>query len=215
MTSHDDKEMQKIHAHLHAHLPSSAALRTTAIESLLIEKGLVDPAAIDAWIDVFSDEVGPKRGAAVVAKAWCDPAFRDALLADATSTINAMGFETATTAHLTVIENTPDVHNLIVCTLCSCYPLALLGLPPSWYKLAAYRSRAVSAPRAVLAEFGVVLNDTVQVNVWDSTAEVRYFILPQRPAGTDGWSEEKLASIVTRNAMIGTQRQLLADAEGL
>lgn len=208
MKKHSSTEIQSIHRHLHSHLPSEPALRIKALESLLVEKGLVDSKAIDAWIETFSEDVGPKRGAAVVAKAWTNAAFRSRLLADASTVINEFGFETATTAHLQVVENTSDIHNLIVCTLCSCYPLALLGLPPSWYKSAAYRSRAIQDPRSILLEFGVKLSTEVRVTVWDSTAEIRYLVLPQRPPSTEGWSEEKLAGIVTRNSMIGTERSL-------
>ena len=208
MTDHDPGKIRKLHQELHSHLPPEPELRLKAIESLLVEKGLVNPEAIDAWVDVFSEEIGPKRGAAVVAKAWLDETFRQLLLTNAPEAIRQMGFETATTTHVIVVENDEHTHNLIVCTLCSCYPLALLGLPPTWYKSAAYRSRAVRDPRGVLAEFGVSLPPLVAVKVWDSTAEIRYFVLPQRPLGTEGWSAERLAGLVTRNSMIGTERDL-------
>ena len=208
MAEHDRDTIGRLHRALHSHLPPEPELRIMAIESLLAEKGLVDPEAIDAWIEVFSEEVGPMRGAKVVARAWVDADFRRLLLQDAAEAVRRMGYETATTAHLIVVENDTRTHHLIVCTLCSCYPMALLGLPPGWYKAAAYRSRAVRDPRGVLEEFGVSLPEEVAVKVWDSTAEVRYFVLPQRPPGTEGWSEEGLAAIVTRNAMIGTERDL-------
>ncbi len=209
MIDHDPNKIRSLHRHLRNHLPSEPELRVKAIESLLVEKGLIDPTAIDAWVEVFSDEIGPKRGASVVAKAWVDDEFRKLLLNDATAAIERMGYEAATTSHVMVVENDERTHNLIVCTLCSCYPMALLGIPPNWYKSAPYRSRAVRDPCGVLEEFGVRLPDGVRVQVWDSTAEIRYFVLPQRPEGTLDWSEERLAAIVTRNSMIGTQRDLL------
>jgi nitrile hydratase len=208
MTEHDPKTIQHIHEELHSHLPSEPALRAKALESLLVEKGLVDPAAVDAWVDVYSEEIGPKRGAQVVARAWTDPDYKARLLADGTEAIKELGFEGWGGGHLKVVENTDDVHNMVVCTLCSCYPITVLGVPPNWYKTAAYRSRAVREPRAVLAEFGVSLPDEVEVRVWDSTSELRYLVLPQRPANTEGWDNERLAAIVTRNSMVGTQREL-------
>jgi nitrile hydratase len=208
MTEHDPKTIQHIHEELHSHLPSEPALRAKALESLLVEKGLVDPAAVDAWVDVYSEEIGPKRGAQVVAWAWTDPNYKARLLADGTEAIKELGFEGWGGGHLKVVENTDDVHNMVVCTLCSCYPITVLGVPPNWYKTAAYRSRAVREPRAVLAEFGVSLPDEVEVRVWDSTSELRYLVLPQRPANTEGWDNERLAAIVTRNSMVGTQREL-------
>ena len=208
MTDRDPDTIATLHRAMHSHLPAEPELRVMAIESLLVEKGLVDPEAIDAWVEVFSEEIGPMRGASVVARAWVDADFRRLLLDDAPEAVRRMGYETATTAHLTVVENDARTHHLIVCTLCSCYPMALLGLPPRWYKSAAYRSRAVRDPRGVLAEFGVSLPEEVAVRVWDSTAEIRYFVLPQRPPGTEGWSEERLAAIVTRNSMIGADREL-------
>lgn len=205
MTEHDSKAVQKIHEELHSHLPSEPALRVKALESLLIEKNMVDPKTVDAWIEVYTEEIGPKCGGQIVARAWLDPAFKDRLLQDGSAAIAELGFDGA---HLTVVENTADLHNLIVCTLCSCYPTTVLGMPPSWYKMAAYRSRAVRDPRGVLAEFGVDLADDVAVRVSDSTAELRYLVLPQRPAGTEDWDEDRLARLVTRNAMIGTERDL-------
>ena len=208
MVKHASDDIARMHRELHSQLPSEPALRVKALESLLVEKGMVDPTTVDAWIEVYSEEVGPKRGAQVVAKAWLDPAFKARLLADGTDAITALGFEGWATGHLKVVENTPDVHNLVVCTLCSCYPHSVLGIPPAWYKMAVYRARAVRDPRGVLAEFDVMLGDDVEVRVWDSTSELRYMVLPQRPAGTDDWDEARLARIVTRNAMIGTDRDL-------
>ncbi len=177
--------------------------RVRRLETLLVEKGLVDPAAIDRLIDTYENKVGPRNGAKVVAKAWADPDYRSRLLADATAAIASLGFSGRQGEHMVAVENTPETHNLVVCTLCSCYPWPVLGLPPVWYKSPAYRSRAVSEPRAVLAEFGVDLPDSVQVDVWDSTAEIRYLVIPMRPAGTEGWSEDQLAGLVTRDSMIG------------
>ena len=178
-------------------------LRVKALESLLVEKGLVDPAALDVVIDTYENKVGPRNGAQVVARAWVDADFKRRLLEDGTGATAAMGFAGRQTDRLVVLENTPAVHNLVVCTLCSCYPWALLGLPPVWYKSAPYRSRAVLDPRGVLRELGTDLPAEVEVRVWDSTAEVRYLVLPERPAGTEGWSEAELAAIVTRDSMIG------------
>ncbi len=208
MSDHDSDRIAHIHHELHSHLPSEPALRVKALESLLVEKGMLDPATVDAWIEVFTEEIGPKRGAAIVAKAWTDPAFKARLLADGTAAITELGFEGWAGGHLKVVENTPTDHNLIVCTLCSCYPHSVLGIPPNWYKTAAYRARAVRDPRGVLAEFGEDVSDDVAIRVWDSTAELRYMVLPERPAGTDGWDEAALAGLVTRNAMIGTARDL-------
>ena len=205
MTKHDSNIVADIHEELHSHLPSEPALRVKALESLLVEKGLVDSAAVDAWVEVYTEDIGPKRGAEVVAHAWTDPEFKAQLLENGSEAIKALGLEQN---HLEVVENTPDVHNVVVCTLCSCYPISVLGIPPTWYKMAAYRSRAVRDPRGVLAEFGVQLADDMEVRVWDSTAELRYLVVPQRPAGTEGWDEAKLAQLVTRNSMIGTERDL-------
>jgi nitrile hydratase len=202
------------HPHHHDHprdqgrsdVPSDPALRTKALESLLMEKGLVDPAAIDAWVDAYEKKIGPRRGAEIVARAWVDPAFRLRLLHDATSTIETFGFLGREAQHVVVVENTPSTHNLVVCTLCSCYPWGLLGLPPRWYKAAPYRARSVIDPRGVLKEFGLVLGEEVEVLVWDSTAEIRYLVLPERPPGTDGLSEAELVALVTRDAMIGVAK---------
>lgn len=192
------------HDHPHMHLPSDPALRVKALETLLVQKGLIDPAALDAIIDTYEHKIGPKNGAQVVARAWHDPAFKTALMADATKAVSEMGFYGRQGEHIVAVENTPGLHNMVVCTLCSCYPWPLLGIPPGWYKSDAYRARAVREPRAVLAEFGVALPEDTKVRVWDSTAEVRYLVLPMRPSGTDGWTEEALAEIVTRDSMIGT-----------
>jgi len=179
-------------------------VRVRALESLLVEKGYVEPAALDRLIETYEKKIGPRNGARVVAKAWVDPAFRAWLLADASAAIASLGFAGRQGEHMIALENTPRVHNMVVCTLCSCYPWPVLGLPPVWYKSAPYRSRAVIDPRGVLREFGVTLPEEVEVRVWDSTAEVRYLVLPQRPAGTEGWSEDRLADLVTRDSMIGT-----------
>lgn len=186
-----------------AHLPSDPALRVKAMESLLIEKGLVREETIEAFIDAFEQQVGPHHGARVVAKAWLDSEFRERLLKNGTEAIRELGVIGNQTTDLVAVENTAQVHNLVVCTLCSCYPWTLLGLPPGWYKSFAYRSRVVREPRAVLKEFGVTLGEEVEVRVWDSTAEIRYLVIPERPAGTEGQSEEELAGLVTRDSMIG------------
>lgn len=187
----------------HSHL-SGIELRVRALESILVEKGYVDPAAIDALVETYAVKVGPRNGAKVVAKAWADPAYREWLRADATAAIASLGFIGRQGEHMVAVENTRDEHNMVVCTLCSCYPWPVLGLPPVWYKSAPYRSRAVLDPRGVLAEFGVHLPETTRVRVWDSTAEVRYLVIPMRPEGTDGMGEEALAELVTRDSMIGT-----------
>ena len=184
--------------------PSDLTLRVKALESLLVEKGLVDPAALDAIVDTYEHKIGPRNGTRVVAKAWSDPAYKARLLQDATAAIAELGYMGSQGEHMVAVENTPRVHNLVVCTLCSCYPIPILGLPPVWYKSAPYRSRAVREPRAVLQEVGVKLPEEVEVRVWDSTAEVRYLVLPERPVGTDGMTEEQLAALVTRDSMIGT-----------
>ena len=178
-------------------------VRVRALETLLTEKGYVDPAALAELIDAYQTRIGPRNGARVVARAWVDPEFRDWLYRDATAAIASLDYRGRQGEHMVAVEQTDDTHNMVVCTLCSCYPWPVLGLPPTWYKSAPYRSRAVSEPRAVLAEFGVTLPDDVNVRVWDSTAEIRYLVIPQRPAGTDGWSEEQLAELVTRDSMIG------------
>lgn len=204
----EPKKAAEIHRHLHSHLPSDPALRVKALESLAIEKGLVASETIDAWVEAYSEHIGPMRGARVVARAWVDPDFRQRLLVDAGEAIKEFGFEGSATGHLKAVANSATQHNLVVCTLCSCYPFSILGMSPAWYKSAEYRARAVREPRAVLAEFGVALPQDVGVRVWDSTAELRYIVIPERPAGTDGWDEDQLAAIVSRNAMIGTQRDL-------
>jgi nitrile hydratase len=197
------------HDHDHDHEqepPSDIALRVKALESLLVEKGLVEAAALDAIVDHYEHKVGPRNGARVVARAWRDPAYRERLLSDATAAIAELDFTGRQGEHMIAVENTDEVHNLVVCTLCSCYPWPVLGLPPVWYKSAPYRSRAVIDPRGVIAEFGTDLPQDVEVRVWDSTAEVRYLVIPQRPAGTEGLDEDALAALVTRDGMIGTAR---------
>jgi nitrile hydratase len=199
--------------HDHQDLPSDPALRVMALESLLVEKGLVDPAALDALIDTYEHKVGPRNGARVVARAWVDPEFKKRLLADGGSAITELGYATQGREHLVVVENTPQCHNLVVCTLCSCYPWPVLGLPPVWYKSTPYRSRAVIDPRGVLREFGLDLDEDVEIRVWDSTSEMRYLVLPERPAGSEAMSEEQLADLVTRDAMIGTAQVTLTGAQ--
>ena len=204
----DAEKVARIHQHLHSHLPSESALRVKALETLLVDNGLVNPQTIDAWVEAYTEQIGPKRGARVVARAWCDDAYRERLLADAPAAIEELGFQGKATGHLKVVENTATVHNLVVCTLCSCYPFGILGIAPAWYKAAAYRARAVRDPRGVLAEFGVDIDDSVEVRVWDSTAELRYMVLPVRPPGTESMNEDELTALVTRNSMIGTDRDL-------
>ncbi len=191
-------------SHEHTDPPSDPALRVKALESLLIEKGLIDAKALDAIIDTYENKIGPRNGAAVVARAWVDPDYKQRLLDDATAAIAELGFSGVQGEDMLVVENSPEVHNVVVCTLCSCYPWPTLGLPPVWYKAAPYRARAVADPRGVLKEFGVALPDDVEVRVWDSNAELRYLVLPERPEGTDGMSEDELAAMVTRDSMIGT-----------
>ena len=185
---------------------SGPALRVKALESLLIEKGLVEPKALDAIIDFYETKVGPHNGARIVARAWTDPAYKRRLLTDATAAIDEVGFGGSEGEDMLVLENAPKVHNMVVCTLCSCYPWPVLGLPPVWYKSSAYRARAVIDPRGLLKELGLELSDDVEVRVWDSTAELRYLVLPERPAGTDGWTDEQLAALVTRDAMVGVAK---------
>jgi nitrile hydratase len=201
------------HGHDHQELPSDPALRVMALESLLVEKGLVDPAALDALIDTYEHKIGPRNGARVVARAWLDPEYKNRLLTDATAAIGELGYEGGGQgAHMVVVENTPDCHNLVVCTLCSCYPWPVLGLPPVWYKSAPYRSRAVIDPRGALREFGLEIGENVEIRVWDSTSEMRYLVLPERPAGSEHLREDELAALVTRDAMIGTAEVTLAGA---
>ncbi len=195
---HDD------HDHPHALLPPDPALRVKALETLLTRKGLIDPAALDVIIDTYEHKIGPRNGAHVVARAWSDPAFKAALLEDATAMVADLGYFGRQGEHIVAVENTPQVHNMVVCTLCSCYPWPLLGVPPTWYKSDAYRARAVREPRRVLADFGVTLPEDTAVRVWDSTAEVRYLVIPQRPDGTDDLDEAALMDLVTRDSMIGT-----------
>ena len=197
---------QHDHDHDGQDVPSDLALRVKALESLLVEKGLVDPAALDALIDTYERKVGPRNGARVVARAWVDRDYKQRLLADATNAIAELGYGGRQGEHMVVVENTPQVHNLIVCTLCSCYPWTVLGLPPVWYKSAPYRSRAVIDPRGVLREFGLDLPQDVEVRVWDSTAELRYLVLPERPAGTGQMTEDQLAQLVNRDAMVGVAK---------
>ena len=194
----------------HQVMPSDPALRVKALESLLVEKGMVDPATLDTIVDAYETKVGPRNGARVVARAWVDPAFKKRLLDDGTRAIAELGYGGSQGEHMVVLENTPKVHNLVVCTLCSCYPWPVLGLPPTWYKSAPYRSRAVIDPRGVLREFGLQLPEEVEVRVWDSTAELRYLVLPERPAGAEALSEEQLASLVTRDAMVGVGKVTVA-----
>jgi nitrile hydratase len=202
------------HDHDRTEPPSDLVLRVQALESLLVDKGLVDPKAIDVLIDTYENKVGPRNGASVVARAWCDPDFKQWLLDDATAAIASMDYTGRQGEHMKVVANTPTVHNLVVCTLCSCYPWPVLGLPPVWYKAAPYRSRAVSDPRAVLQEFGTELGEEVEIRVWDSTSEMRYLVLPERPAGTDGWSQDDLAELVTRNSMIGVEKAASPETTG-
>jgi nitrile hydratase subunit alpha len=191
-------------AHQHSAPPPDPALRAKALESLLTEKGLIDPTAVDALIEQYEERIGPRNGAKVVARAWSDPEYKKRLLENATSAIAELGFSGVQGEDMVVVENTSTIHNLVVCTLCSCYPWPTLGLPPNWYKAAPYRSRAVADPRRVLHEFGVEVSDDIEVRVWDSNAELRYMVLPMRPPGTDGMSEDELATLVTRDSMIGT-----------
>jgi nitrile hydratase subunit alpha len=200
---HEHHEDHQHHEHGGQRIPSDPALRVMALESLLVGKGLVDPQALDALVEAYEHRIGPHNGAKVVARAWKDPAYKARLLDDATAAIAELGFGGLQGEHMMAVENTAQIHNLVVCTLCSCYPYPILGLPPVWYKSAAYRSRAVIDPRGVLREFGLELPAETQVRVWDSTAELRYLVLPQPPAGTERMSEERLASLVSRDAMIG------------
>ena len=202
MSTHDHDH------HDHGSELSEMQLRVRALETVLSEKGYIDPKALDLIVEAYETKIGPHNGAQIVAKAWSDPAFKARLLKDGTEAIRSLGVESRTGDHLNVVENTPSVHNMVVCTLCSCYPWEVLGLPPVWYKSAPYRSRAVKDPRGVLADFGVSLPKDTEIRVWDSTAETRYLVLPMRPAGTEGWSEEQLAELVTRDSMIGTGQPL-------
>ena len=200
--------------HEHQTVPADIALRVKALETVLVAKDIVDPAELDAIVDTYESRIGPRNGAQVVAKAWADPAYKARLLANGTGAIAELGFGGAQGEHMHVVENERKVHNIVVCTLCSCYPWPILGLPPVWYKSAPYRSRAVIDPRGVLREFGLDLDDDVEVRVWDSTADVRYLVLPERPAGTENLSESELAEIVTRDSMIGVAKVAPASARG-
>ena len=185
-------------------VPEAMQSRVSALQALLTQKGYIDPAALDVLIDTYQTQIGPRNGARVVARSWVDSAFRKWLLEDATAAIASLGYTGRQGEHMVAVENTPTCHHMVVCTLCSCYPWPVLGLPPTWYKSAPYRARAVREPRAVLADFGVTLSESTRIRVWDSTAEVRYLVVPQRPPHTQGWSEERLATLVTRDSMIGT-----------
>ena len=197
--SHDHK-----HEDAHSHLPSDPELRVKAIETLLLRKGLIDSETLDELIDTYENNIGPQNGAKVVAKAWVDESYKKRLLADATAAIRELSYQGRQGENMVVVENTPDIHNIVVCTLCSCYPWPVLGIPPTWYKSDEYRSRTVREPRKVLSEFGVNVDPKVKVKVWDSTAELRYLVLPMRPKGTEHLNESELAELVTRNSMIGT-----------
>ena len=192
------------HDHAHSHLPSDPELRVKAVETLLLNKGLIDSKTLDELIDTYENRIGPKNGANVVSKAWVDPEYKKRLLIDATSAIRELSYQGRQGENMVVVENTPEIHNVIVCTLCSCYPWPVLGIPPTWYKSDEYRSRTVREPRKVLFEFGLPLDPKVQIKVWDSTAEIRYLVLPMRPKGTENMNESELAELVTRNSMIGT-----------
>ena len=198
----DDHHHQ--HDHAHSHLPSDPELRVKAVETLLLNKGLIDSKTLDELIDTYENRIGPKNGAKVVAKAWVDPEYKKRLLNDATSAIRELSYQGRQGENMVVVENTPETHNVIVCTLCSCYPWPVLGIPPTWYKSDEYRSRTVREPRKVLLEFGLPLDPKVQIKVWDSTAEIRYLVLPMRPKGTENMDESELSELVTRNSMIGT-----------
>jgi nitrile hydratase len=205
MPRHEHHEHEH-HEHEHQAVPSDLALRVKALESLLVDKGIVDRAALDAIVDTYETKIGPRNGARVVARAWADPAFKKRLLTDASTAIAELGYSGGQGEDMVALENTPTIHNLVVCTLCSCYPWPVLGLPPVWYKSAPYRSRAVIDPRGVLREFGLELPEDVEVRVWDSTAELRYIVLPERPPGTERMSEEELAALVTRDSMVGVAK---------
>jgi nitrile hydratase len=213
-TGHAHAHTHQDHDHDHQAVPSDLTLRVKALESLLVEKGLVDRAALDAVVDSYETKIGPRNGAQVVARAWVDPAYKNRLLTDATAAIAELGYTGGQGEDMVVLENAPKVHNLVVCTLCSCYPWPILGLPPVWYKSAPYRSRAVIDPRGVLREFGLELAEDVEVRVWDSTAEVRYLVLPERPAGSENMTEEQLAGLVTRDSMVGVAKVTLSPAGG-
>ena len=199
------------HHHNHSVLPEEPELRVKAIETLLIQKGLIDPNTLNELIDTYENKIGPKNGARVIAKAWVDDYYKERLLKNSTKAIEELSYTGRQGEHMVVVENTPETHNMVVCTLCSCYPWPVLGLPPAWYKSDEYRARAVREPRKVLKEFGLSLNDNIKIKVWDSTSEMRYLVLPMRPDGKEGFSEDELAKIVTRNSMIGTGLPELKD----
>lgn len=207
MVSHDSEKVAAVHRELHSHLPSEPALRLKALETVLVEKDFLKPDSVDKWLENYAENVGPKNGAKVIARSWLDAEFAALLKENAAAAFVAAGVEAAS-YDLKAVFNAPMTHNLVVCTLCSCYPLRLIGMSPAWYKSTEYRARAVRDPRGVLREFGVDLGAEIEVRVWDSTSERRYIVVPQRPSGTEGWSEEALTSLVTRNAMIGTHRDL-------
>lgn len=208
MASYDSDKVAHIHEELHSHLPSEPALSVKSLESLLVEKGLLKADAVDNWLDNLAENIGPKNGALVIAKSWVDPQFEATLRSTAMKAFKELGLAEGGGYDVKAVFNKDSVHNLVVCTLCSCYPLRLIGMSPGWYKSNEYRARAVRDPRGVLRDFGVELDDDVEVRVWDSTSERRYLVIPQRPAGTEGWSEDELAKLVTRNSMIGTHRDL-------
>ncbi len=207
MVTYDSNKVARIHRELHSHLPPEPGLRVKALETVLVEKGLLQGDDVDNWLENYAENIGPKNGAKVIARAWMDPEFAELLEADAMAAFGAVGVE-AEGYELKAVFNTPTIHNLVVCTLCSCYPLRLIGMSPAWYKSAEYRARAVRDPLGVLREFGVNLGEDVEIRVWDSTSERRYIVIPERPAETEDWDEEALAGLVTRNSMIGTHRDL-------
>ena len=209
--NNSDNNEEHSHHHNHSVLPEEPELRVKAIETLLIQKGLIDPDTLNELIDTYENKIGPKNGARVVAKAWVDVSYKERLLKNSTKAIEELSYTGRQGEHMVVVENTPETHNMVVCTLCSCYPWPVLGLPPSWYKSDEYRARAVREPRKVLKEFGLSLNDNIKIKVWDSTSEMRYLVLPMRPKGTEDFSEDELAKIVTRNSMIGTGLPALMD----
>ncbi|MDC1086819.1 nitrile hydratase subunit alpha [Alphaproteobacteria bacterium] len=204
MNSKEHNHSHHEHDHAHSHLPSDPELRVKAIETLLLSKGLIDPNTLDELIDTYENNIGPQNGAKVVAKAWVDKDYKKRLLENATSAIRELSYQGRQGENMVVVENTPETHNVVVCTLCSCYPWPVLGIPPTWYKSDEYRSRAVREPRKVLSEFGLNIDPKVQIKVWDSTAELRYLVLPMRPFGSENMNEAELAELVTRNSMIGT-----------
>ncbi len=213
MVSHNSDKIGEIHRQLHSHLPPEPTLRVKALETVLVEKGFLEADTIDKWLENYVEKIGPQNGAKVIVRAWIDPGFAALLETDAMAAVRAIGLTDVRDLALKAIFNSATRHNLVVCTLCSCYPLRLLGMSPAWYKSTEYRARAVRDPHGVLREFGVELAENVELRVWDSTSERRYMVVPERPVGTEGWSEEDLARLVTRNSMIGTQRDLSPNAE--